>query len=76
MLMQLVPAGLCTVAAANVINISSVEDLLAAQDYLKEHSEWVTFNQTCDIKVSPYTYDYKQDAHRIEISYQGDVEVY
>ena len=76
MLTQLVPAGMCTVAAANVINISSAEDLLAAQDYLKKHSEWVTFNQTCDIKVSPYTYDYKQDAHRIEIAWQGDVEAY
>ena len=76
LLTQLVPAGMCIVAASNVINISSAEDLLAAQDYLKEHSEWVTFNQTCDIKVSPYTYDYKQDAHRIEIAWQGDVEAY
>ena len=34
------------------------------------------FNQTCDIGISPYTYDYKQDGNRIEISYQGDVEAY
>ncbi len=76
LLTQLVPAGMCIVAASNVINISSAEDLLAAQEYLENHSERVIFNQTCDIKISPYTYDYKQDDHRIEISYQGDVEAY
>ena len=75
LLEKLCPPGVC-MAEGKVINISSAEDLLAAQDYLEEHSGWVIFNQTCDIGISPYTYDYKQDGNRIEISYQGDVEAY
>lgn len=74
-------AGLCPTelfvrAEDQVIDISCVQDLLEAQEYLKNHSGYVVFNQTCDIQISPYNYIYRKETHRIEIRYGEETEVY
>lgn len=69
-------AGARLAAADNVINISSVEDLLAAKEYLEKNTSYAILNQTCDIKVSPYTYKYYEENHRIAICYDGVAEAY
>ena len=61
-----------------LVDVASVEDLDKLRTYLSENPTGGanTFRQTTDIVVSPYTYEYLEDLHRIEISYDGAVEAY
>lgn len=61
-----------------LVDIASVEDLDRLRIYLSENPTGGenTFRQTMDIVVSLYTYEYLEDIHRIEISYDGAVEAY
>ena len=61
-----------------IVTISSVQDLEKLREFLEENptGKGNIFKQTCDIKVSPYTYEYLEEYGRIAICYNGEPEVY
>ena len=76
LLTGLCPTEFLARAEDKVIDISCAQDMPEAQEYLKTHSGYVILNQTCDIQISPYNYIYRKNAHRIEIRYGEETEVY
>ena len=63
---------------SKTVEVSSAEDLASLRSFLqkKPTGRGNVFVQTCDIVVSPYSYQYQGESGRTAIYYEGKVEAY